>query len=593
MYAAGRQTFSLGLSCVIMAAAAVMALAITDVPFFTKGEPREALVVQQMTATGNLVLPLLERGEIQSKPPLFHWLGTGFSRILGGVTETTVRLPSLAASVVILAMTGLTGLRHAGPAAGLIATIMLATSFLWLQASTIARVDMVLAATTAGAVMAFDRAWTGPTPRLPTMFWLLAGLGVLAKGPVGLAVPAVVVACYLFARGEFSRLADRRTLNLPAALAGLALPLLWYLPAALEGGHAFLAKHLLAENLLRVVDAEGSGAGHVKPAWFYIPALLAGFAPWSVLTPAAAADDWRRGHRCREDGTLLWWTWIAVTVLMYSVAGSKRAVYLLSCYPALALTTGAWFARRFAGRPAFAPHPSLPRSVTLFPAALIALAGLMIGLEACSVPTLSALSPVLSRHDAANLTVVIETVRSRPALWLSGSVALAAAAGMLAFAGREGRPLTAFATVATFMLLTSAAVGYAVLPALAQRLSVRALLEPWHSRIAPDEPLSFYGRFDYLDYVRPAVTYYAGRAVPVRDGSEALGRSSRSWLLITHSRLDELRRAAAGELGASVRIASRLYDGSGSRREPLLLVELGEPADGPGNRAATAEMRRR
>ena len=181
----------------------------------------------------------------------------------------------------------------------------------------------------------------------------------------------------------------------------------------------------------------------------------------------------------------------------------------------------------------------------------------------------------------------------RPAPWLIGSVALVAAARMLALAGREGRPLTAFATVAASMILASAAIGSAALPAMAKRASVRALLEPWHSRIAADEQLLFFERFDYLEYVQPAVTYYAGRSVPVRDDSEVLGRSGRSWLLVTQSRFDELRRAAAREGVTSVRIASRLDHGAGSGREPLLLVEIEVPVGRPADVAVPAEMKRR
>src|SRR3954453_23700992 len=47
-------------------------------PFFTKGEPREGLVVRRMVEHGEWMLPRRPSGEglaIASKPPLFHWLG--------------------------------------------------------------------------------------------------------------------------------------------------------------------------------------------------------------------------------------------------------------------------------------------------------------------------------------------------------------------------------------------------------------------------------------------------------------------------------------------------------------------------------------
>ena len=140
MRTAGSTSVHVALAAILAAAAAVMMTAVVDVPFFTKGEPREALVVQQMAATGDPILPLLDRGEIQSKPPLFHWLGLISSAAAGGVSETSVRVPSMAASILVIGLTAATALRTSGPAAALVCAVILATSFLWLQASTIARV---------------------------------------------------------------------------------------------------------------------------------------------------------------------------------------------------------------------------------------------------------------------------------------------------------------------------------------------------------------------------------------------------------------------------------------------------------------------
>lgn len=62
-------------------------------PFFNRGEPREALVVQSIVETGEWLFPLRDGG-IPSKPPLFHWFGALTSLAWGEVTEATVRFPS-------------------------------------------------------------------------------------------------------------------------------------------------------------------------------------------------------------------------------------------------------------------------------------------------------------------------------------------------------------------------------------------------------------------------------------------------------------------------------------------------------------------
>ena len=65
---------------VLVLAAVVCFRGIAEQPFYTKGEPREAVVVWEMAHGGGLILPLRNGTEIPSKPPFFHWLALLASR---------------------------------------------------------------------------------------------------------------------------------------------------------------------------------------------------------------------------------------------------------------------------------------------------------------------------------------------------------------------------------------------------------------------------------------------------------------------------------------------------------------------------------
>ena len=69
--------------------------------FYSKGEPREAIVAYTMLESGNWVLPLNYGTDIAYKPPFLYWCIAAFSTLLGGVTEFASRLPS---AVFFLAM---------------------------------------------------------------------------------------------------------------------------------------------------------------------------------------------------------------------------------------------------------------------------------------------------------------------------------------------------------------------------------------------------------------------------------------------------------------------------------------------------------
>lgn len=68
--------------------------------FYTRGEPREALVAMAMLDQGNFILPFFQ-GEFAFKPPMLHWLVALFSMPQGYVSEMTARLPSALAYIAM------------------------------------------------------------------------------------------------------------------------------------------------------------------------------------------------------------------------------------------------------------------------------------------------------------------------------------------------------------------------------------------------------------------------------------------------------------------------------------------------------------
>ena len=69
--------------------------------FYSKGEPREAIVAYSMLESGNWILPLNYGTDIAYKPPFLYWSIAAISAIFGGVSEFSSRLPS---AIAFLAM---------------------------------------------------------------------------------------------------------------------------------------------------------------------------------------------------------------------------------------------------------------------------------------------------------------------------------------------------------------------------------------------------------------------------------------------------------------------------------------------------------
>ena len=112
-------------------------------PLYTKGEPREAVIVADMLRGGGVILPMRAGVEIPSKPPMMHWMAAALSVIVGGVDEWTVRMPSAALAILGIIACYLYVRRLFDDRSAMLSAMMLGTTFQYLQAGTGARVGTV------------------------------------------------------------------------------------------------------------------------------------------------------------------------------------------------------------------------------------------------------------------------------------------------------------------------------------------------------------------------------------------------------------------------------------------------------------------
>ena len=297
------------------------------VPFYTKGEPREAVQVWEEVHNGEWILPLRNGHDLPSKPPLFHWLAGAVSVVLGRVDEFSIRFPSAALATLSVLLVFWLGVTKWGTAAGVFAALMLATNFEWMRAATAARVDMTLTAFLIAAFVALDRIVSAPapTPRALVAFYASMALATLGKGPVGLLLPAMVAVTYLGCRGDLARLRQMRILE--GLTAAVVVSGFWYALAVVHGGKAFVYKQLWVENVGRFVAADSTGAGHQHPFYYMIGGFLTGFAPWSFFVIPLGIYLFAYRRRLEAEGYLYPLVWFAVVFVFYSISQSKRTVY--------------------------------------------------------------------------------------------------------------------------------------------------------------------------------------------------------------------------------------------------------------------------
>src|SRR5258705_1077805 len=372
---------------------------IGDTPFYDKQEAREALVVWEIHNSGNWILPLRNGAEIPAKPPFFHWLGAGVSAIVGGVDELTTRLPSAVLGTLGVLLTYVAGVVLWGRGAGLIAALVLSTSFEW-RAAREARVDMALTFVLVCSFLFFLYLYrTRGGRNKAILLGLFLGLATLAKGPLGLVLPCFTFLTFLWCKKDLAFLKQLHPIIVISVCALVAGS--WYLLALWQGGREFLFM-VIKENFSTVVGEE---AGHPHPFWWYIPNFFQRTAPWSFFFPGLGAFLYRYRHKLAEEELLYFIVWFATVLIFFSVFSQKRTVYILSAYPAIALLFGAWW-QKLTNDDVSAQPLFLTRLAGYLNAGSFIILSVMLILHFTNQKPLDYFSPGLTEQDQADLVLV-------------------------------------------------------------------------------------------------------------------------------------------------------------------------------------------
>ncbi|MCG2594499.1 glycosyltransferase family 39 protein [Ramlibacter sp. XY19] len=295
-------------------------------PLTLPDEGRYVGVAWSMLTGGDWLVPHLNGLPYFHKPPLFYWLTATALSVLGA-NEWAARFASLAGAAGGATALYLFARRWMGERQARLALLALATQPLFYLGAQFANLDMLVAGCIGATILAFAHAALLQAEGQPARAalaagYVLAALGVLAKGLIGVVLPGLVLLAWLLAQRR-----PRAVLGLlwlPGVALFLALAAPWFILMQLrfpEFAHYFF----VVQHFSRF--AQG-GFNNVQPAWFF-PVVLAVLAlPWSA---------WLLRARGRDPLHLLLWIWLAAIVLFFSLPQSKLVGYVLPATLPLAL----------------------------------------------------------------------------------------------------------------------------------------------------------------------------------------------------------------------------------------------------------------
>ena len=305
-------------------------------PLVDPDEGRYAEISREMLESGDYVVPTQFGKPYLDKPPLLYWM-TAASFRLFGISETAARLvPAAAALLTIVAVYGF-GARLFGHTTGWLAGLGLLSCCGFLISGRFVFIDTLLTLFTTVGVLAGCLACR--QSKVHDGWWVAAALacalGVLAKGPIAvvLCVPPLIAGRWLTG---LPALRVRDWAWFAGIVGTISLPWFFMVDAR---QHGFLMDFVWTHHF----DRFRSGLAHNEAWWYYVPVLLIGMLPCSVLFPAVTTFLFDSSNAARA-----WRSWdlgflvlaAGWTLLLFSCSACKLPPYLLPAIPLVCLVVG-------------------------------------------------------------------------------------------------------------------------------------------------------------------------------------------------------------------------------------------------------------
>lgn len=478
---------------------------IGSITLWDPDEPRQAIMAREMIERGDYVHPYLNGKPYLEKPPLYSWAIVLTSKITGNLNEFSSRLSSALAATMLLLVAYFLGRRLDHEVSGFLSALILATNYQFLGNARESVMDMTFAFFIGLAIflgyicMEKEKREILPFALLPCAF------AVLTKGPAGLVIPVAVLFFYSIATKRF------KSMLVPlfaSCVLSVGVASIWFILA----GKAYTDEFLLHQNIVRYT----TGFDHVEPFTYYFHKLFVNFLPWSVALPFAAFFAYKRR---------LWLPliWLVVTFVFFEISKSKRAIYLLSCYPACALLVGIYLKEQW-----YAFLEKRWTTAILF----------LIGLSLLAVPAL--LYPATQR-----VPLVGAMFGENPSL-------LILVIGLLSLSGLgflvsliKKTPAEGF--IALFIYLCSLGFLYHFLYLPAMDKAQKSITFLTGEIKDPGAPVYTYG------FSSPALIYYVGRPVHILGSPSELPAKKDGIIVVVedkHGNADQFRKFFSSEKSA-------------------------------------------
>lgn len=312
-----------------------------------------AEAAREMAETNDWITLHANQIRYLEKAPLMYW-SIALSYKIFGVNEFASRLPIALATLGLILATFLIGKHFFGDRAGFYSGLIIASCTGVFLFTRVLWPDVMLTFFISMAFYSFLRAREeGPARSGYTYgIYIFGALGVLTKGLVGAAFPAIIIGAYLAMTGEIRRLFHYRLFRGTLLFLLIAAP--WHIAAGMsntadmmEGTphpsqeRGFFWFYFMNEHFLRYLGKRYPTDYDTVPLPLFLGLHLVWLFPWSFFLPLVTRDIPRRlTGLAREESVTLFLAFWAVLIILFFSFSTTQEYYTMPSYPAFALLIG-------------------------------------------------------------------------------------------------------------------------------------------------------------------------------------------------------------------------------------------------------------
>jgi 4-amino-4-deoxy-L-arabinose transferase-like glycosyltransferase len=307
-----------------------------------------ANVAKEIVASGDWITLHFNSHPFFEKPPLYLWATAAFFSIFE-INEFWARAVSAISGVSLVIITYLIGLSLYNYRTGVMASIILLSSYEFLARSRDGATDMLLSLFIYLAIIAY--LFTNKDKKYWYVFWIMFAMAFMTKFWASGVVVICVFAIVIMKRQFISTIKDKHFWGGLGFAFILIIP--WHAVMIYKYGDVFVQRYFFYDLIHR--STKGL-EGNIGSSMFYFDLLRHRFSPWFLLIPLAIVQqisELLRGRRWSE--SVIFLVLIVVVLGVYSfIIQTKIFQYITPIYPAVSLLIGSFLVAAFTTHRSFA-----------------------------------------------------------------------------------------------------------------------------------------------------------------------------------------------------------------------------------------------